>query len=80
MMLHMVFTSTRIESFVQVEHRVIYELRLGNRSVYIHAALKIRLMQPFVARQESRYFLLKQHICFNSSNSIYTSCVADKPL
>lgn len=41
-------------SFVQVEHRVIYELRLGNRSVYIHATLKLRLMQCFFALQASR--------------------------
>ena len=65
MMLHIVFISAYIERFIQFEHRVIYELHLRNSSVYIHATLKLLLMQ---------------HPCFSSSNLLYASNVAANPL
>lgn len=49
MMLHVVLISHRIESFIQVEHRVIYELHSRNISAAICATLKLRLIQFFVA-------------------------------
>ena len=53
-MLHMVLTSHRIECFIKVEHRVIYELHLRNGSVAILETLKLRLIQYFIALQFSR--------------------------
>ena len=53
-MLHMVLTYSCIESFVQVENHVIYELHSRNSLVAICATLKLRLIQCCVALQESR--------------------------
>ena len=53
-MLHMVFISFYISSFIQADHCVIYELHLRNSSVDICATLNIRLMQYFIALQASR--------------------------
>ena len=80
MMLHMVFTYHCVDSFVQVEYYVIYELHSRNRSIAICATLKLRIIQHFVALQASRQFLLKQHLRFNSSNSLYVSRVVRKSL
>ena len=79
-MLHMVLITHRIESFIQVENRVIYELHLRNGSVAIFATLKFRLIQCFVALPAYRQFLLKQHLRFNSNSLVCTRCVADKSL
>ncbi len=53
-MLHTVFISFYISSFIQADHCVIYELHLRNSSVDICATLNIRLMQYFIALQASR--------------------------
>ena len=80
MMLHFLVTCTCIYSFIQVEYCVIYGLHSRNRSIAICATLELRIIQYFVALQASRQFLLKQHLCFNSSNSLYVSYVARKSL
>ena len=48
-MLHVALIAHRIESFIQVENRVIYELHLRNRLVAICATLKLQLIQWFIA-------------------------------
>ena len=45
LMLQMVLTYSCIESFIQVEHHVIYELHSINSSVAICATLNLRLIQ-----------------------------------